>query len=66
MILDNCMAERNLVGVLAVDGKALFITAVLGILYFGSGKLLKKKISPFVLILLAACMGMAVYGAGVL
>lgn len=65
MILDNCMAELKLRGAMAVDGKALFITVVLGILYFGSGKLLKKKISPFVLILLAACMGMAVYGTGV-
>lgn len=63
MIADNCMAERAGGSACAVDMRALFITAVLGILYFGSGRMLKKRMSPFVLILIAACMGMAVYHA---
>lgn len=64
MITDNCMAENLGFSIYAVDMRKLLITAVLGILYFGSEKILKKKISPFALILLAACMGMAVFSAG--
>ncbi len=61
MAMDNCMAERTGGSVCEVDMRALLITVVLGILYFGSGRMLKKRMSPFVLILIAACMGMAVY-----
>ena len=44
------------------DLKPLMILVVLAIVYYGSGKLLKKKISPILLILISAGLGVAIYG----
>ena len=38
------------------------LAAVLALVYFGSGKVLKKKISPILLIVIAAGLGVVVYG----
>lgn len=57
MILTNCLKGS------APDGKALGLTAVLAILLFGSKYGLKKKLSPILLICIAAVLGIVVYGA---
>ena len=44
------------------DTRAGIIAIVLAAITFGSKPVLKKKISPILLILLSACMGMVVYG----
>ena len=56
MIASNCLPAGSL------DGKALGITAALALILFGSKYGLKKKLSPITLILIAACMGVVVYG----
>ena len=40
----------------------LLITGILAILYYGSGRVLGKRISPIGLILVSACLGVVVYG----
>lgn len=44
------------------DTRSGIIAIVLAAIMFGSKPVLKKKISPILLILLSACMGMVVYG----
>ena len=44
------------------DYKAIILTAVLAIMLFGSGKVLKKKLSPIALIGISGVLGIAVYG----
>lgn len=44
------------------DPRAGILTIALAAIMFGSKPVLKKKISPILLILLSACMGMVVYG----
>ena len=44
------------------DWKAMILTAVLAILFFGSGKVLKKKLSPIALIGISGLLGIVVYG----
>lgn len=44
------------------DTRAGIIAIVLAAIMFGSKPVLKKKISPILLIILSACMGMVVYG----
>ena len=44
------------------DVPAIVLTIVLGGLYFGLRKLIKKKISPILLICVSAVCGMIVYG----
>lgn len=46
----------------SADWKAIGITAFLALLMFGSEPLFKKKISPILLICVAAICGMVVYG----
>jgi len=53
MVVSNCL------GAAAADW---IITAVLAAILFGSKYLLKKKISPIALILIAACLGIIGYG----
>ena len=48
-------------GKFSFDVKATLITAVLALLMWGSKPILKKKISPILLIVLAAGLGMIVY-----
>lgn len=45
----------------AFDIKALILTAILGTLMFGSEKLIKKKLSPVLLILFGAAGGILIY-----
>ena len=58
MILGNCYTMTN--G--SVDFTAVLITCVLALIYFGSGKVIKKGLSPIGLICLAAVAGLIVYG----
>ena len=44
------------------DTTALMITVVLAAIYFGSGKITKRGISPVLLIGIAALAGVLVYG----
>ncbi len=41
----------------------LAMTIILALLYFGSRKVIKKKMSPIVLIIISAVLGIAIYGA---
>ena len=47
---------------LGIDIRAVLLTFVLGAVYFGSRKLLKRGMSPIGLICIAAAAGAAVYG----
>lgn len=44
------------------DYKAILLTAVLALLFFGGEKLLKKKLSPIALIGISGLLGIVVYG----
>ena len=44
------------------DFRPLILTAGLALVYFGSRKILKKGLSPVVLILISACAGIVMYG----
>lgn len=59
MVVNNCFhisAERT------VDVKALIITAVLALILVLTKYVFKKKMSPILLILISAAMGIGVYG----
>jgi chromate transporter len=58
MIIKNCaypIAEKR-------DMIPLMFTAVLAVIFYGSEKVLKKKITPIMLIIVSALIGVAVYG----
>ena len=59
MILRTCFGS---VSNPSTDTTAILLTAVLSAAYFGSGKLMKKGLSPIALIGLSAVMGILVYG----
>lgn len=59
MTAKNCIAPAS--GD-AFDLRAFILTAVLATVYFGSRKVLKKGLSPILLIMIAACLGAVVYG----
>lgn len=59
MIANNCLLLSSGSG---MSLQAIIITAILGILYFGLKKVLKKGISPIMLVIISACLGVAVYG----
>ena len=59
MILKNCIPP---LWTETPDLLPLTITAILGITYFGSKRVLKKKMSPIMLIVVSAFLGVAVYG----
>lgn len=59
MILVNCIGD---VSNITLDVTALILTAALALVYFGSKKLFKGGISPIVLICIAGCAGVLVYG----
>ncbi|MBR5968079.1 MAG: chromate transporter [Lachnospiraceae bacterium] len=44
------------------DILAPLIAIVLALIYYGSRKVLKKPVTPIMLIVIAACLGVAVYG----
>lgn len=52
------MIGKNLV---TLEWQSLLLTAVLAVVMFGSGSVLKKKISPIGLILIAAVLGVFLY-----
>ena len=56
--------RQGVLPLLADDGdfRPLILTAGLALVYFGSGKILKKGLSPVVLILISACAGIVMYG----
>ena len=54
MVISNCFR--------VADWKAPVITAILAVILFGSKYLLKKKLSPIALILIAAFLGIVFYG----
>ncbi len=59
MILHNSVGSLQ---DLSVNTTAVIMTVILGTVYFGSGKILKKGISPIGLIGLSAAAGIIVYG----
>ena len=59
MILQHTVGS---LGALSVDTTAIIMTVVLGVLYFGSRKVLKNGISPIGLIGISAIAGLIVYG----
>lgn len=59
MILTNCIGSRSN---FSVDYAAIIMTVLLGAVYFGSEKIMKRRMSPIVLICLAGCAGVLAYG----
>jgi chromate transporter len=59
MIMNNCISITT--GA-ALNGRALVISLILALVYFGSRKVLKKGLSPIMLSVISACLGMAMYG----
>ena len=58
MILKNCLPIE---AGTAFDGRDLAMTAVLAAIMFGAKPLVKKKVSPILLIVIAAVLGAVVY-----
>ena len=58
MILKNCLPME---AGSAFDGRDLAMTAVLAAIMFGAKPLVKKKVSPILLIVIAAVLGAVVY-----
>ena len=56
------MAARNILPESAIDVKALALTAVLALIYFGAKKFLKNGLSPILLILISGAAGVILYG----
>ena len=61
MVVSNCFGT---LGAPAVDWKAILLTAVLATAMLLWKKLKKKKMSPILLIMLSALLGILVYGIG--
>ena len=59
MILKNCLGGFADV---SVDLTAVIMTAALGAVYYGSRKIIKRGISPIVLICIAGVAGVLAYG----
>ena len=59
MILKNCIVPLRQQ---TADLWPVFMTMILALLYFGSRKISKKKMSPILLIVVSAVLGVAVYG----
>ena len=59
MIMNNCISITT--GA-ALNGRALVISLILALVDFGSRKVLKKGLSQIMLIVISACLGMAMYG----
>ncbi len=58
------MAVNNMITfmpVISFDIKAVALTSVLAVIYFGSRKVVKKGISPILLIVISAIAGVALY-----
>lgn len=59
MIINNCRIA--LAG--TVDALSLCLTTIIAVIYFGSKKLMKKGITPIMLICISALVGIVVYGS---
>ena len=59
MILNNCVMPLKQQ---TADLWPILVTVILAVFYYGSRRLLKKKMSPIVLIVTSAVLGVAVYG----
>lgn len=57
MIIKNLFA----VPFSTVDSRAIIITIILAVIYFGLGRKIKKGISPIMLIIISAVLGIAGY-----
>ncbi len=55
MILRSCSASGS------PDLKRIAVTAVLLLIYYASGPVIKRKVSPVLLIVISACIGIAVF-----
>lgn len=55
------MVFQNSIAANSVDIDAVFITILLALILFGSQSWGKKKVSPILLILISACLGIIVY-----
>ena len=58
MILKNC----GLVAGGKTDFLTIGLTCIISLIYFGSGKFVKKRLSPIMLICLSALVGVVAYG----
>lgn len=59
MVISNCVHRNNIT---IMNKHALIITIILMLVVYGSKKVLKKKISPIILIVISACFGIIIYG----
>ncbi len=59
MVLKHCVGS---IKELSINGTATVLTIVLAAIYFGSGKVLKSRISPIGLIGISALSGVLIYG----
>lgn len=59
MIFNNCISLSNIGNVNLVE---ILLTVILSAVFFGSRKVLKKGISPIMLIVISAICGVIVYG----
>ena len=56
---NNCISLRKNT---SVDVQAVIITAILAVMMFGTRAIWKKKISPVMLIVISACLGIILEG----
>ena len=59
MIMKNCITPLNSDD---ADQWPIFMTVILAAVYFGPRKVMKKKMSPIMLIVVSAVLGVGVYG----
>lgn len=59
MIINNCIPFAN---VASLNLQATSITVMLVVALFGSKTMFKKSLSPIMLIMISACLGIVVYG----
>lgn len=58
MTLSNCILMENPI---ACDGKSLFLAVLLIVCMYGYKYVKKKKISPILLLVISACLGMVIF-----
>ena len=59
MIFKNCLGT---ISAISPDFSAIILTAALSLAYFGGNKILKKGVSPILLIFIAGVAGVLIYG----
>ena len=58
MVIQNCVNAGASSG---IDTTSLLLTVIIAAVYFGAGKVLKRRISPITLIGISAVLGVVVY-----